>query len=73
MTTMADAPKPNPEPPANRPIRCPSCRGPVETDAETFPFCSVRCRMADLGNWLGGRYVISREVTEDDLSEGAES
>ena len=69
MNAMADTPKSNSDAPASRPLRCPTCRGPVEADSETFPFCSVRCRMADLGNWLGGRYVISREVSEDDLSE----
>lgn len=23
---------------------------------EAFPFCSMRCRTLDLGNWLDGRY-----------------
>ncbi len=23
------------------------------------PFCSERCKLIDLGNWLGGRYRIS--------------
>ena len=29
-----------------------------------LPFCSERCKMADLGHWLEGRYVISRKVDE---------
>jgi endogenous inhibitor of DNA gyrase (YacG/DUF329 family) len=28
-----------------------------------FPFCSVRCRSVDLGNWLDERYRL-----DDDLS-----
>jgi tRNA threonylcarbamoyladenosine biosynthesis protein TsaE len=46
---------------------CPSCGGVPEEDAIQFrPFCSSRCRMADLGNWLDGYYLISRELTADD-------
>ena len=29
-----------------------------------LPFCSERCKMADLGGWLEGRYVISRKLDE---------
>ena len=48
--------------------RCPTC-GDVITDQEhaSHPFCSKRCRMADLENWFSGRYVVSREIEEDDL------
>jgi hypothetical protein len=24
----------------------------------TFPFCSERCKLIDLGRWLGGKYQI---------------
>lgn len=33
-----------------------------------WPFCSERCKMAELGMWFEDRYVISRpldEVTDD--------
>jgi len=33
----------------------------VEPSEPTFPFCSPRCRLIDLGNWLGGRYRIAGE------------
>ncbi|MEC7352687.1 MAG: DNA gyrase inhibitor YacG, partial [Planctomycetota bacterium] len=33
------------------------------------PFCSDRCRMADLGSWFAGDYSISREIEEDDLMD----
>ena len=44
---------------------CPSC-GEKSTDSEHGAFCSHRCRMADLGNWLGGRYSISRPLHADE-------
>jgi uncharacterized protein len=48
--------------------RCRYCgrRLPVD-DPEMrpfLPFCSERCKMADLGGWLEGRYVISRKLDE---------
>ena len=34
------------------------------------PFCSERCKMADLGRWLGGGYrVPSNELPEEDPEE----
>jgi uncharacterized protein len=40
-----------------RPV-CAYCRQqPV--DAKWQPFCSERCKMADLGRWLQGDYRIS--------------
>jgi len=41
-----------------RQLPCPICRGPAETDGKCFPFCSPRCRLIDLGRWLGGDYHI---------------
>jgi endogenous inhibitor of DNA gyrase (YacG/DUF329 family) len=52
---------------------CPSCRKALEgTRAEHphLPFCSPRCKTADLGNWLNGTYRISSPVSEEDLDEG---
>jgi endogenous inhibitor of DNA gyrase (YacG/DUF329 family) len=37
---------------------CPICKKPVEKEAAAWPFCCERCRLVDLGNWLGGRYAI---------------
>ncbi len=34
-----------------------------------FPFCSSRCKMADLGHWFAEDYRIPRPVTEDDLPD----
>ena len=32
----------------------------------TFPFCSMRCRMVDLGQWLEGNYKIPCGPPEED-------
>lgn len=40
------------------PPTCVYChRQPV--DPAWRPFCSERCRMADLGRWLGGAYRVA--------------
>ena len=35
---------------------CPTCRKPVSTteDSAWRPFCSERCRLIDLGEWMDG-------------------
>ena len=41
---------------------CPTCTRPVAITAPdlpaTFPFCSSRCRLLDLGKWADGAQVI---------------
>jgi endogenous inhibitor of DNA gyrase (YacG/DUF329 family) len=58
--------------------KCPTCGRAFEPSEETRPFrpfCSARCRAADLGKWLDGGYRIpshlSDEVDESDLGAGA--
>jgi len=57
---------------------CPICQSPVPGSAEgqksAYPFCSDRCRLIDLGRWLGGKYRIpmTREESEgQDRTTGA--
>ena len=42
--------------------RCPICGRTFEVaalvDLPTFPFCSERCRLIDLGRWADGSYAI---------------
>lgn len=40
--------------------RCTICGKPVAPRAENraYPFCSDRCRLLDLGKWLGEEYRI---------------
>ena len=55
--------------------RCPSCDRVVEVKPpDAFrPFCSARCRAADLGKWLDGGYRIGSPVAEEDLDQGLAS
>ena len=50
-----------------QPTACPSCSDAVPTDSASFPFCSDRCRLVDLGKWLKGGYTISRPFAEEDF------
>ena len=47
-------------------ISCPLCQreDEVADDFAYRPFCSRRCKMIDLGNWLDGVYRISRPDLE---------
>ncbi len=31
---------------------------------ESFPFCSGRCKLVDLGNWIDGRYRVPAQDDE---------
>jgi endogenous inhibitor of DNA gyrase (YacG/DUF329 family) len=43
-------------------VKCPKCGKDVETEGNKFrPFCSERCKLLDLGNWLSGHYGIPEE------------
>ena len=45
-------------------LKCPTCKQPVESTTEDFPFCSERCRVIDLGKWASGEYVVSSPVKD---------
>ncbi|MGQ4808819.1 DNA gyrase inhibitor YacG [Candidatus Entotheonellaceae bacterium PAL068K] len=41
---------------------CPQCSRVVSwPDSSTYPFCSERCRLIDLGAWAQGDYRIPSE------------
>ncbi len=51
-------------------LLCPACKGVVPT-AEglrpaAFPFCTDRCKMADLGRWFAEEYVVPVPIDPDD-------
>jgi hypothetical protein len=55
-------------------MNCPICKKLV-TQADDpdrpnphYPFCSDRCKLIDLGRWLGGKYQV--EVESSQKSEG---
>jgi tRNA threonylcarbamoyladenosine biosynthesis protein TsaE len=50
-----------------RTLRCPTCGGTSDADRPTAPFCSDRCRMADLHKWFSGDYKITRAIKDSDL------
>jgi endogenous inhibitor of DNA gyrase (YacG/DUF329 family) len=55
-------------------MQCPICKKPVEEGdlnklGSTFPFCSDRCRLIDLGRWLSGKYQIRASRDEAEASD----
>ncbi|MEN8175077.1 MAG: DNA gyrase inhibitor YacG [Pseudomonadota bacterium] len=44
-------------------VPCPVCRKPVvwSADAPYRPFCSERCRLIDLGDWISENHRIEPE------------
>ena len=54
-------------------MRCPTCKKAVSADPPTplgsWPFCSERCKLIDLGRWLDGKYQVP--AVEDDGDESA--
>jgi len=49
--------------------RCPTTGKAVPPDSPTFPFVDAKARMADLGKWMTGNYLISREIKPEDVGE----
>ncbi len=49
---------------------CRTCGQTTTSECETFPFCSDRCRMADLGKWFNEDYRISRAIKDTDIEAG---
>jgi uncharacterized protein len=56
-------------------ISCPTCRREEDVEAgfRWRPFCSRRCKIIDLGNWLDEVYRISVPVEDEELLELPES
>ena len=52
--------------------KCPTCGKPLAATDENpaAPFCSPRCRLIDLGNWLGGAYRVPGPDLPTDDGEG---
>lgn len=49
-------------------VKCPQCKKKFEYYSSEFrPFCSERCRLIDLGQWLEESYTVPVEkLTEDE-------
>ena len=50
---------------------CPTCHAAVthKDNGDTFPFCSERCKLIDLGKWLNEEYRIP--VKNDEVEDSA--
>lgn len=51
--------------------RCPACKKLFESGRNYpfAPFCSERCRLIDLGDWLNEKHRIPADDAPDDLSD----
>jgi endogenous inhibitor of DNA gyrase (YacG/DUF329 family) len=53
--------------------RCPICSRTIEIatpgDLPTFPFCSERCRLIDLGRWIDENYVLPSPQPADEETQ----
>ncbi|MBE0543708.1 MAG: DNA gyrase inhibitor YacG [Verrucomicrobia bacterium] len=54
-------------------FRCPTCRKEGDWFAGAYaPFCSHRCKLLDLGKWLGEEHVLSEPLRPEHLEQFAE-
>jgi uncharacterized protein len=53
-------------------VPCPTCRREIAYSARNpwRPFCSERCRRADLGAWASERYRVATPIAPDDDADG---
>jgi endogenous inhibitor of DNA gyrase (YacG/DUF329 family) len=50
-------------------VRCPICNRETTHQGNPFrPFCSERCKLIDLDNWLSGRYRVSTPLREEETA-----
>ncbi|HEV7868638.1 MAG TPA: DNA gyrase inhibitor YacG [Chthoniobacteraceae bacterium] len=51
-------------------VNCPICGKQNAFFAEPMgPFCSARCKMIDLGKWMGEEYRVSEPLRPDHFAE----
>jgi endogenous inhibitor of DNA gyrase (YacG/DUF329 family) len=51
-------------------MKCPQCGKKIKNPKlPSRPFCSNRCKLLDLGQWLSGEYRIAAVETEADEEE----
>lgn len=58
-------------------VRCPVCDrlmpGAGTTTWPQFPFCCERCRLVDLGRWLGEQYRTAPEAEGESPASSEET
>ena len=51
-------------------VKCPTCKRPGDWFAGPYgPFCSKRCKLVDLGKWLGEEYRVPVRAAQEDDGE----
>ncbi len=54
-------------------VRCPTCRKRGDWFSGSYgPFCSHRCKLIDLGKWLGEEHKVSSPLQPEHLEKFAE-
>jgi uncharacterized protein len=55
-------------------VRCPICSNRLEIqkleDLPSFPFCTERCRLVDLGRWIDGTYLNALTGVSEQEGDG---
>lgn len=53
-------------------VPCPTCRRPTPYRSSNAwrPFCSERCKLADLGAWASEKFRVEGQAPEDDSEDG---
>jgi endogenous inhibitor of DNA gyrase (YacG/DUF329 family) len=56
-----------------RQLPCPTCKRPVQWHSAqaspSRPFCSDRCRLIDLGEWLTEKHAIPGDPVPDEAGD----
>ncbi len=51
-------------------VKCPRCGSETKFEGNPFrPFCSKRCKLTDLGNWIKESYRIPTKAKEEEEDE----
>ena len=53
-------------------VRCPICDAAMPgnwQDYPDYPFCSKRCKLVDLGKWLGEEHAISEPLRPEHFKD----
>ena len=55
-------------------MQCPLCRKPTTISGNPYrPFCSERCKLADLARWADGTYRIAAEPVRPGTREPSDT